>query len=499
MQCVIIGAGPTGLVLGMGLARRSHLVTIVERDAGPQADGTWPRHGVMQFHQAHVVRPQVGSVLLAEAPTAYERVLKAGAEPVTTTLPDGSTMSGGLRCRRSTLERAMREAALVTPGLTLRQGHVERVRAHGRRAIGVRVDGTDVPADLVVDASGRVGRVSQQWRERSTLGGDTGIAYVERQYKLLPGAEPGPLSTGTAWLKDFVGFQVLVILYEHGIFSVVLVRPADDLRLRGLRHESAYEAACRAIPGVATWTDPERAKPITPVLVGGRLLNHYRSQRGPDGALALSGLFFVGDSVATTTPNFGRGLATSLVQVAELLRLCDVHGCDLTSAGEAFGAWCDATMRPWVQDHVHMDEAKRRRWAGEDIDLTERVPSDLILAAIPADPRIGVAVAPYLSMSALPSCLNPVEPLARAVYESGWRPTLPNYPTRDDLAGIVAEHEPTGEASAGQDRPGAGGVQQLGAIRSPPAPESVTSSTDGSPHTAHDSDTRIPADHRGPR
>lgn len=457
MKCVVIGAGPTGLVLGMGLARRGHRVTIIERDGGPQADGTWPRSGVMQFHHAHVVRPQVGSVLLAEAPTAYERVLKAGAELVTTMLPDGSNMSGGLRARRSTLERAMREAALVTPGLTLRQAHVERVIARGRRATGVRVDGGEVVADLVVDASGRTGRVSRQWRERSALGGDTGIAYVERQYQLLPGAEPGPLSTGTAWLQDFVGFQVLVVLYEQGIFAVVVIRPADDVRLRGLRHQSAFEAACRAIPGVATWTDPERATPISPVLVGGRLLNNYRSQRGPDGALALSGLFFAGDAVATTTPNFGRGLATSLVQVRELLRLFDVHGSDLTSIGEAFDAWCDATMRPWVHDHAHMDEAHRRRWAGEDIDLTQRVPSDLILAAIPADPRIRAAVTPYLTMSALPSCLDPVEPLARAVYQSGWRPNLPSYPTRDDLAEIVAQHPPAIDTEADRiaaiDRP----------------------------------------------
>lgn len=448
MRCMIVGAGPTGLVLGMGLADRGHDVTVVERDPGPQADGSWPRRGVMQFHHAHGIRPQVGQVLMAEAPTAYERVLQAGAEPVAMTLPDGSVIAGGLRCRRSTLERAIREAALATAGLTLRQGNVGRVTAHDGRADGIQVDGANVAADLVVDASGRVGRVCEEWREPSSLGGDTGIAYVDRQYQLRPGAEPGPLNGAVAWVQDFVGFQVLVFLHERGIFSVLLVRPADDQRLRGLRHEAAFETACAVIPGLAAWTDPERAVPITPVLVGGRLLNHYRSQRGPGGGLALPGLFFAGDAVATTTPNFGRGLATSLMQVRELLRLLDVHGPDLGSAGEAFDAWCEATMRPWVEDHVHMDGALRRRWAGEDVDLRERLPSDLIMAAMAADPRIGEAMAPYLTMAALPSCLEAVEPLARAVYESGWRPRLPSHPTRDDLAAIVAEHEPASEAIA---------------------------------------------------
>ena len=51
-------------------------------------------------------------------------------------------------------------------------------------------------------------------------------------------------------------------------------------------------------------------------------------------------------------------------------------------------------------------------------------------------------------MTALPDALDPVEPLARAVYESGWRPSLPSYPTRDDLAAIVAEREPQTEAIA---------------------------------------------------
>ncbi len=91
------------------------------------------------------------------------------------------------------------------------------------------------------------------------------------------------------------------------------------------------------------------------------------------------------------------------MQVRELLRLLDAHGRDLGAAGEEFDAWCEANMRPWVEDHVHMDDALRRRWAGEDVDLTERMPSDLILAAMQADSRIGAAMAPYVRMIALPS------------------------------------------------------------------------------------------------
>jgi hypothetical protein len=106
--------------------------------------------------------------------------------------------------------------------------------------------------------------------------------------------------------------------------------------------------------------------------------------------------------------------------------------------GEAFDAWTEARMRPWVEDHAVMDEALRRRWAGEDVDLTgPRLPSDLVLEAAKMDERVGRAVGPYLSMQALPSVLEPVEPLARVVYQSGWRPAPAPGPNRRELAEIV--------------------------------------------------------------
>ena len=109
------------------------------------------------------------------------------------------------------------------------------------------------------------------------------------------------------WQADFDGYQAIVFLHEHGIFSVLLVWPTADPALSQLRHEAAFMAACRAIPGLADWVDPSRARPITPVFPGGPLLNAYRGQTGHDGQLALPGLVFVGDAVATTTPTFGRG------------------------------------------------------------------------------------------------------------------------------------------------------------------------------------------------
>ena len=84
-----------------------------------------------------------------------------------------------------------------------------------------------------------------------------------------------------------------------------------------------------------------------------------------------------------------------------------------------------------------MDDATQRRWAGEDVDLRQPLPSDRILAAAEADPSIRAATIGYLQMTALPSSLRAVEPRARALYAQGWRPSLAPGPSRSELADIV--------------------------------------------------------------
>ena len=53
------------------------------------------------------------------------------------------------------------------------------------------------------------------------------------------------------------------------------------------------------------------------------------------------------------------------------------------------------------------------------------------------DEQIRPAIGPYVAMTAMPDVLDAVEPLARVVYESGWRPVLAAGPNRRELAEIV--------------------------------------------------------------
>ena len=444
MRAAVLGAGPTGLYTAIGLARRGHEVTLVDRDPGPGSETSWERKGVMQFHHPHVFRKQVCDALLAEIPEVFDALIAAGAEPFT--VPELPDLILGLRCRRMTFERFLRRAAESQRGVTIRIGHAEEVSADRGRIAGVRIDGHHLDADLVIDASGRSGRITRQLR-RKPEGGDCGFAYVSRQYQLLPGADAGPVNSPIGMVAQYLGFLVIVFTHELGALSTLILRASADQELAGLRTEPAFDAATRAIPALAAWTDPDRSQPISPVLPGGALYNTYRGQLNEAGRVAIDGLIFVGDAVCTTNPAAGRGVATSLMQAQQLLRLLDEHGQDFTSCSLAFDEWCAQNIKPWYADHVYWDSQLLRRWSGEDIDLGQPLPSDLISAAADLVPELRKVVGPYQAMMTLPSSLDAVEPRARDAYASGWRPAIPDGPTHAELCEIVR-----GTSAAATDR-----------------------------------------------
>jgi len=387
----------------------------------------------MQFEHAHGFRPQVRDLLLAEWPDAYDEWVRLGAEPISFELPNGRPGGTVVRSRRSTYERALRAAAGRIRGLTLRAGHVDGLIERQGRVAGAVIDGSAWDADLVVDASGRTARIGGSVHDE--LGGDCGIAYVNRCYRLHDGAAPGPLTMPIAWGGTFAGYQAIVFPHERGHFSVVIVRPTTDIALLLLRHRDAFDVACRSIPALAEWTDPDRSAPTSDVLVGGRLRNVYREQR------RVPGLVAVGDSVSTTTPTAGRGVAMTSMQIGALLDLLD-GGTDPLTIAEPFGDWCDEQIRPWVEDHISRDTEAVLRLQGADIELSRPLTSTAIVDAAQADQRILEHVGRFLGMTALPATLAPAEPLARAAYASGWRPPYSEGPSRDELVALLESTTP---------------------------------------------------------
>ncbi len=431
MRVAIAGAGPIGLFTAVALARRGHDVTVVDRDPGPAADGTWERRGVMQFHHPHGLRAQVAEALTAELPDVRDSLLAAGAVEVRLTDGPRAGLAVGWQCRRSTFERHLRQAAVAEPGVTLVAGHADEVTAGG-----LRVDGAEMRADLVIDATGRNGRLGGDGRAPAE-GADCGLAYVSRQYELLPGATPGPLNNLIGLMTRFPGYVAGIFLQDAGTVCLVIARRSTDRDLAGLREEAVFDAAVRIIPGLAEWTDPARSRPISPVLPGGHLHNAYRGQLGPDGRLPRPGLVHLGDAVCTTNPTAGRGLATGLMQARAFVRLLAEHDGDVPAATLAFDEWCTRWIKPWYDDHMAWDPDEIALLSGADVDLSRPLTSGWITAAVEADPSLMSVAGPYFGMFALPETLTAIEPRARAIYETGWRPAVPAGPTAGDLAELI--------------------------------------------------------------
>ena len=434
MRTVIVGGGPTGLFTAVALARRGRDVVVVDRDPGPSGHAEWRRRGVMQFHHAHSFRGQVVNALSAEMPDVLTGLLSAGASVVMTS--GSHSRAAALRCRRLVFERELRRRAVADPRIRMVAGNVTEVVVQRARAAGVRIGADVLDADLVIDASGRTGRIADAVRGRGE-GADCGATYVGRQYRLRPGARPGPTNSVIGLSLNFPDYAAVVFLHDNDTFTVTLIHAGTDRLLHRLRHESVFEAAVGAIPALADWIDTDLSVPITGVLAGGRLYNHYRGQLDDLGRPALTGLISVGDSVCTTTPLAGRGIALAFMQASHLVRMLTDDSNDIVGVTTEFDAWCTANIKPWFVDHQFVDSERVRRWAGGDVDLGHRLPSDLIVAAADADPRLTEAVTPYITMDELPDSLLPAEPRAREIYASGWRPTPPEGPSRQELSSVV--------------------------------------------------------------
>ena len=435
MRTVIVGAGPTGLFTAIALARRGREVVVVDREPGPPAHAKWRRSGVMQFQHPHSFRGQVVDALNDEMPDVLAALHSAGASVVMT--PGPNCRAAALRCRRMVFERELWRRAATEPRIRMVTGNVTEVMVERARATGVRIGTGVLDAAVVIDASGRAGRIAGSARGRGE-GADCGATYVGRQYRLRPGARPGPTNSVIGLSLSFPDYAALVFLHDSDTFTVTLIHDGADHHLRRLRHDPVFEAAVGAIPSLADWIDPEVSVPSMPVLAGGRLYNHYRGQLDDSGRPALPGLIAVGDSVCTTTPLAGRGIALAFMQATQLVRILTGTSNDIVSVTTEFDAWCTANIKPWFADHQFVDSERIRRWSGGDIEFGQRLPSDLIVAAAEADPRLTDAVTPYITMDALPDSLLPAEPRARQIYESGWRPTQPHGPSRRELSSVVS-------------------------------------------------------------
>ena len=177
-RAVVMGASIGGLCAARVLAERFERVLVLERDPLPEAPG--PRRGTPQVRHAHALLVGGAQRLEGWFPGLAAELLADGALPCDRSRQVHWYQAGGLRqaprparadagtlCSRPLLEHRLRRRVSSLPPVTLRQGAADGLvlAAGGRTVAGVRLEnGDEVPAELVVDATGRAA-CSLRWLE----------------------------------------------------------------------------------------------------------------------------------------------------------------------------------------------------------------------------------------------------------------------------------------------------------------------------------------------
>jgi 2-polyprenyl-6-methoxyphenol hydroxylase-like FAD-dependent oxidoreductase len=417
---VVVGAGIAGCLVARALRGAADRIVVVERDRLPP--GAEPRAGVPQGRHAHLLQQGGRLALDALLPGIDDELRARGATSVRLStdltwlspagwMPRVPTRNAFLSCTRPLLDLTVRERTLTDPGIVVEDGtEVTGLLGDARGVTGVRVRARgargaerEIPADLVVDASGR-SSAAPRWL--TALGApapaeelvDAGIAYATRFYR-RPDAGFAPSfslyiqAKAPEWL---CGGVLLPVEGDRWIVSVTAARgaqvPGDETEFEAftakLRDPALNEALGQAVPD----------GPVRGFRPGGTLRRRYEQRPVP-------GLLVLGDAACTFNPVYGQGLAVaalSVLAVRQALR----GSLDPEAVRRAQRAVARTTRTPWMMGTT--EDARFPRTVGAPSGALVRLQHrylDRVLARATHDPAVLRAFGDVMSMTAPPARL----------------------------------------------------------------------------------------------
>ena len=453
MRIVITGAGVSGLMASLFLARDGHDVVLLERDATPlpeSADAAfeWDRRGATQVRHPHAFLGLLRNLLRDDLPDVMADLVAEGAQDVNwldfapdtldLTPQPGDEDLGMIASRRTTFEWVLRRAARRTDRVELRDGVkvtglLTEPNTSPLRVVGVKTESGDIAADFVVDAGGRhsairtlLGDIGVKFPEERH---DTDMAYLSRFYRLLPDAELPDNAVFTGGTTGYLGYGIF--RGDGRTFSVTIAIGTDDKELRELIVGPRFDVAAGMLPAGKPWLAEGASEPIAPMHVMASTINRKRDLV-VDGKPLVLGYQAIGDALICTNPLYGRGCSLGSVHARMLATAIREYADDLEAVALQMHNEAETVIVPWYNASVAQDDVARearKASPGEGVTGAASILAEGLLPLTRTDAYVARAFFRMVNLLAPPDTLfTDPEIMRRAMEHWALRDTRPPEP-----------------------------------------------------------------------